>query len=141
MMSLLGWTLVAPPPISRCWLTCRLSVSLQGFFVSVFYCFLNSEVCHVNQDSSWFHIMYESYLHDRSDVSVYPFTYLGALRGQEALDSLAGPSLHLEPCHTCHVTAHLTEQSVLPQHQTVLKPLTDLNSPNGGLRCDSRWPI
>lgn len=80
--------------------------------------------------------MYESYLHDRSDLSVYLFTYPGALRGQEALDSLAGPSLHPEPGRTCHIAAHLTEQSVLPQHQTVLKPLTGLNSPNDSLRSE-----
>ncbi|KAG7231993.1 hypothetical protein INR49_010026, partial [Caranx melampygus] len=66
--------------------------SFQGFFVSVFYCFLNSEV--------------------------------SALCRQEALDSLAGSSLHPEPGGACHVTAHVTKQSVLPQHQTFFQPLT-----------------
>lgn len=48
----------------------------------------------------------------------------GALCGQEALESLARPSLHPQPYHSCHITAHIAQQSILPQHQTVLQPLT-----------------
>lgn len=60
-------------------------------------------------------------------LSVYLSLHLrtGTLRCQEALDSLAGPSLHPQPCGARHITAHLTEQSILPQYQTVLQPLTD----------------
>lgn len=59
-------------------------------------------------------------------LSAYLSLYLwtGAFCRKKALDSLAGPSLHPQPGGACHVTAHLTEQSVLPQHQTVLQPLT-----------------
>lgn len=48
----------------------------------------------------------------------------GAVSGQEALDSLAGPQLIPQPGGARHVTTDITKQSVLPQHQTVLQPLT-----------------
>lgn len=49
----------------------------------------------------------------------------GAVCCQEALDSLAGPSLLSESGSTRHVAAHLTKPRFLPQHQTVLQSLTD----------------
>lgn len=70
----------------------------------------------------------------------------GAVSRQEALDSLAGPSLLPEPGSARHITAHLTKQSVLPQHQAVLQPLTevsllDQNSSHYSWWCHSSQPV
>ncbi|XP_068852616.1 uncharacterized protein [Aphelocoma coerulescens] len=106
--------------------------SFQGFFVSVFYCFLNSET----GMAAVHPLLWRGKIHPGEDMlsrcacviwcsrdqrPPHPREILpqGAIGRTEALAPLAGQALHPCPRGEGHVHPHLPDPRQLPQHQAI----------------------